>query len=327
MARKSEEGFGLGRFMAASQKPFTGVVIGNRVSRLSEVLMLREEECSIAVLLENWDESFNRIAACVANQTPRPDSMPFDTLHVLAPLPDTRQIFCTAANYRRHVIDMIVALDAGTVTRGMTSGERRSWAIEMVQRQAETGRPFIFMKPITSVAGPCDALRIPPSVSQLDWELELGVVLARESYRVSRRDAESCIAGYLMVNDVSARDKLARPDAPGLGADWFCSKGAPGFLPTGPLFVPRQFIPDPPSLRMTLSVNGELKQDDSPSDMIFDIDRQIEFLTEHAVILPGDILCTGSPTGNGIISGQFLRTGDIIESEIEGLGKQRIRCV
>jgi 2,4-diketo-3-deoxy-L-fuconate hydrolase len=327
MAANAAEGFGLGRFAAADQIPFTGIVVADRVFRLCDLWKVREEACSPARLFEDWDQSFERLTSSVAPRTTLSDSRSIDTLRILAPLPDTRQIFCTAANYQRHVIDMVVTLGAGAATTEMSANERRSWATKSVQNQLRTGRPFVFMKPITAMAGPCDDLRIPPSVTKLDWELELGVVMGRRAYGVNRRDAAAYVAGYLIVNDMSARDKLARPDAPGLGADWLGSKGAPGFLPTGPLFVPRQFIPDLGSLRMTLSVNGVLKQDDRPSDMIFDIGRQIEFITEHAAMLPGDILCTGSPTGNGVIHGQFLQIGDVIEAAIEGLGRQRICCI
>jgi 2-keto-4-pentenoate hydratase/2-oxohepta-3-ene-1,7-dioic acid hydratase in catechol pathway len=145
--------------------------------------------------------------------------------------------------------------------------------------------------------------------------------------RVPRRDALSYVAGYTIVNDITARDRVFRPDLPGIGTDWLAAKNAPTFLPAGPWLVPAAFAGDPMKLRITLSLNGEVMQDESTADMIFDVARLIEHTSSIATMLPGDLLLTGSPAGNGASRGRFLRPGDVMEGAITGLGRQRNRCV
>ncbi len=320
-------GFGLGRFSQAKEKPFTGLVTEAGVVRACDILEAPEAACDVLTLLEDWDRSFDRLVEGLERRKGLLAPTALTSLRAHAPVAQPRQLFCTGANYARHVVDMVVAMGAAPATDGMDADQRRDWARGLVARQRQGGNPFVFMKPTTSVAGPFDDLVIPAGVAKLDWELELGVVMGRAVHAVSRQEAWSAIAGYMVVNDITARERLARPDAPGLGADWLSAKGGPGYLPSGPFFVPRQFVPEPEQLHMRLWVNGELKQDDDPRDMIFPIDHQVEFIASRAQMAPGDILCTGSPTGNGIIEGLFLKPGDVIEATIEGLGTQSVRCV
>jgi 2-keto-4-pentenoate hydratase/2-oxohepta-3-ene-1,7-dioic acid hydratase in catechol pathway len=130
-----------------------------------------------------------------------------------------------------------------------------------------------------------------------------------------------------MCNDVTSRDALQRPDARGLGLDWLAGKNAPTFLPTGPLFVPAVHAGDPMDLRITLTVNGKTMQDESTADMVFGVAALIEFIADVAELRPGDLVLTGSPAGNGASHGVFLKPGDVIESTITGLGRQRNVCV
>ena len=183
------------------------------------------------------------------------------------------------------------------------------------------------MKSVSSISGPLDDLVLPEFSSKIDWELELAVVIGAPTLRASRSEYSNSVAGYMMVNDITARDKVRRTDVGALGPDWLASKGAPGFLPMGPYFVPREFVADPHDLGLRLKVNGELMQDDRTSDMTFDIGRQIECISAQVLMLPGDVLCTGSPAGNGVARGRFLKPGDLIEAEIEGLGQQVVHCV
>jgi 2-keto-4-pentenoate hydratase/2-oxohepta-3-ene-1,7-dioic acid hydratase in catechol pathway len=111
-----------------------------------------------------------------------------------------------------------------------------------------------------------------------------------------------------------------------LGTDWLRSKGQPGFLPLGPYFVPSAFVPEPHRLKMRLTVSGRVMQNETTADMLFGIERQIEYISRYARLLPGDIICTGSPAGNGTHYNRFLREGDVMEAEIEGLGRQRQVC-
>ncbi|HEY8509347.1 MAG TPA: fumarylacetoacetate hydrolase family protein, partial [Steroidobacteraceae bacterium] len=135
------------------------------------------------------------------------------------------------------------------------------------------------------------------------------------------------VAGYMLVNDITVRELVARPDLPRLGSDWLQSKNSPGFLPTGPFLVPAEFVPDPYAIRLQLRLNGELMQDELTSDMIFDIATQIEYISRHAQLLPGDLICTGTPAGCGTRYQRFLQPGDVLECSAEGLGTQRTVCI
>jgi 2-keto-4-pentenoate hydratase/2-oxohepta-3-ene-1,7-dioic acid hydratase in catechol pathway len=159
-----------------------------------------------------------------------------------------------------------------------------------------------------------------------DWELELAVVIGREAFRVSREEAMDHIAGYTIVNDVTTRDLVFRKDMKEIGTDWYRSKNAPGFLPTGPFLVPAPFI-DPRQLRIRLELNGQTMQDSSTSDMLFDLPALISVASQTMPLLPGDLLLTGSPPGNGQHWKRFLRDGDVMTGSIEGLGAQVVHCV
>jgi 2-keto-4-pentenoate hydratase/2-oxohepta-3-ene-1,7-dioic acid hydratase in catechol pathway len=152
------------------------------------------------------------------------------------------------------------------------------------------------------------------------------VVIGRGGRGIARARALEHVAGYMVANDISARDLIARTDYKMLGTDWLKSKGQPGFLPLGPLLVPARFVPDPHRLGMRLTVSGQVMQDETTADMIFGIERQIEYISQYCELLPGDVICTGSPAGNGTHYNRFLRDGDVMEAEIDGLGRQRVVC-
>jgi 2-keto-4-pentenoate hydratase/2-oxohepta-3-ene-1,7-dioic acid hydratase in catechol pathway len=153
--------------------------------------------------------------------------------------------------------------------------------------------------------------------------------MGRRAHRVTRQEALEYVAGYTIANDLTNRDKLARKlgDMRELGMDWVASKCSATYLPLGPYLVPASQVDDPQSLQITLKLNGEVKQDDNTSDMIFGVARLIEDLSHKVTLLPGDIICTGSPSGNGVHYNRFLRPGDIVESSITGLGTQRNPCI
>jgi 2,4-diketo-3-deoxy-L-fuconate hydrolase len=165
----------------------------------------------------------------------------------------------------------------------------------------------------------------------MDWELELGLVIGRRARFVSRAEALQYVAGYMVVNDLTIRERVNRKDAKEMGMDWVAAKCAPTALPTGPYLVPARFVGDPQQLHLTLRHNGRTMQDEGTDDMIFDCARLIESLSKLLVLQPGDLICTGSPAGNGIHHGVLLRAGDVLEGTITGplvsLGTQRNRCV
>ena len=241
----------------------------------------------------------------------------------LAPVTPT-QIFQSGANYKTHVIQLMVA---SAVERGEDRETAERDATELMTRRATSGTPYVFLGLPSSMCGPTDDVILPPTGQQHDWELELGVVIGREAYRVDREHAMDHVAAYVMVNDLTTRDRVFRPDIPGLGTDWLAGKNAPTFLPTGPWLTPAHLMPDVTDLRITLALNGETMQDETTADMIFDIPRLIEHVSAITPLRPGDLLLTGSPAGNGAHYGRFLRDGDVMTATITGLGTQRSRCV
>lgn len=278
-------------------------------------------------LFERWDSCWPALEAIArqAREGGLADGLPIESLRVLPPV-SPRQIICSGANYRTHVIDIMVDHEAASDPT-LSREERRRQAERIMDHRAAEGQPFAFVKPYSALLAPFDDLTVPADSTQLDWELELGVVIGKPARRVSRDEALSHVAGYVVTNDISARDHISRPDFPSLGLDWISGKGGPGFLPIGPYIVPARFIADPQNLMISLKLNGQVMQRESTANMIFPIARLIEFLSTHMQLLPGDVICTGSPQGNGTHYGRFLRPGDVLEGAIDGLGVQRNRCV
>jgi 2,4-diketo-3-deoxy-L-fuconate hydrolase len=317
----------IGSFVREGRPPFLGLMHDEHVVPLAAVdSNTFSEQVTLRQLLEVWDRSLKALTAAADTIPSARTRIPIEELRLCAPLPDSRQIFCAGSNYRRHVVEMVVAVGLGPETEGMDAETRHLYGESYVARQLKESEPYIFMKPITSIAGPYDDLILPTFSDKADWELELGAVIGRDTYQVSPEHALSSVAGYMIVNDLTARDRLRRTDPGALSLDWMAAKGAPGFLPTGPYFVPAQFVADPQNLKMRLSVNGEVMQDSNTSDMTFSIARQVSFISRFVRLLPGDILCTGSPAGNGVARGRFLKHNDIMVAEIEGLGQQVVRC-
>jgi 2,4-diketo-3-deoxy-L-fuconate hydrolase len=285
----------------------------------------------LLAVLDRWEENLPALALAAQSiraGTPRGlarQLTPVEALVVHAPvLP--RQIFCSGANYRKHVIDLIVDQPAQGA-ESMTPEERRRHAEKVMDERAARGKPFVFTKIISAVTGPFDPIVLPRDVQQPDWELELGVVIGTAARRVQRSDALSYVAGYVVVNDITSRDLVYRRDVPQMGMDWLACKSAPTFLPVGPYLVPSGLVPAPQRLQITLKLNGETKQDESTADMIFDVEQLIEHISSYVQLLPGDLICTGSPAGNGTHYNRYLRDGDVLEGSISGLGTQRNPCV
>ncbi len=180
--------------------------------------------------------------------------------------------------------------------------------------------PVVFLKPSNTIVGPFDAAPIPPSSEKYDYEVELAIVIGREaSYLSSLEEAENCIAGYAVANDLSERDY----QIPGAAGQWTKGKSLPASTPLGPWLVPAADI-DPDSLRLQTVVNGESRQDSNTSDMIFDPATIVHHLSQYMVLEPGDVIITGTPEGVAM-SGRFpfIQPGDVVEVEIERLGRQR----
>ncbi|MGH9563238.1 MAG: fumarylacetoacetate hydrolase family protein [Terracidiphilus sp.] len=237
-----------------------------------------------------------------------------------------RQVFCAGANYRKHVIDLIVDRPSGA-DAGLCQEERRAQAAKLMDERAANGAPFIFSKPPSAVTGPYDPVVLPGYATQPDWELELAVIIGKPCRHVHRDQALSYVGGYTIVNDITNRELVFRKDAGAIGADWLAAKGSPSYLPMGPYLVPAEFVPDPQNLQITFKLNGQVMQDESTADMIFDVARIVEYLSTYVQLWPGDLIATGSPAGNGTHYNRFLKPGDVLEGSITELGTQRNQCV
>lgn len=247
---------------------------------------------------------------------------PLDSVELTAPV-EPRQVLQTGANYREHVIELVAS--GLTNNAGFSPENAKEKAAEMMDDRAANGEPYIFIGLPACVAGPEEPLVLPSSSDTHDWELELAAVIGRPAYRVSREDALDHVAGYTICNDVSTREYTFRADMKDIGSDWFRSKNSPGFLPTGPFLVPAPFI-DPTQAHLRLDLNGETKQDASTADLMFDLAALLSAASQTARLLPGDLLLTGSPAGNGQHWRRFLHDGDVLEGTISGLGTQVVRC-
>ncbi|MPY32983.1 fumarylacetoacetate hydrolase family protein [Streptomyces adustus] len=283
---------------------------------------LGDEQLTVLRLLDRWDETLPRLRALAADTGV--GRTPIEDLRVHAPV-EPRQIFQSGANYRQHVIDLHVAHRAPGDDR--PEAERRAEAAEIMDRRAAEDLPYVFIGLPSAITGPYDDVVLPAWAEKPDWELELAAVIGRPAYRVSVDEAASHIAGYTIANDLTDRSTVFRRDMPQIGTDWLRSKNAPGFTPLGPWIVPAQSIANPDDLRVTLKLNGETMQDESTKDMIFKVARMVSYASQTAHLLPGDLVLTGSPAGNGMHWGRLLRDGDVMEGSVTGLGVQRTRCV
>ena len=210
-----------------------------------------------------------------------------------------RRIFGMASNFYEHADEM------GT---------------ELAPRSES--QPYCFMKAETSVIAAEESVMMPPETEKLDWEVELGVIIGKTCRHVDVEHAFDYVAGYTVFNDISARDLNRRTDYP-FKHDWFRGKSFDTFGPIGPWVVPASRIANPQSLRMTLSVNGEMMQDGSTSEMIFSIAEQIAYLSRILTLQPGDLIATGTPDGVGMGRGVFLKAGDVMVAGIEDIGYLR----
>ena len=267
------------------------------------------------------DPDWNHLAALAAEPGPW---RPLADVTLTAPV-EPRHVLQAGANYRTHVIQLIMG---GLAKKDASASpeEVRAQAERVMDARAANGRAFIFIGLPGIIVGDDEPLVLPAYSDTHDWELELAVVVGREAFRVSPEEASAHIAGYTIANDVTTRDLIFPNDLGDIGADWFRSKNAPGFLPTGPFLVPAQFV-DPANARVRLELNGEVMQDASTDELIYDVPAIVSGASQTTRLLPGDLILTGSPAGNGQHYGRFLRDGDVMTGSISHLGTQVVRCV
>lgn len=289
------------------------------------------ETRDLPALLADWDAVAPRLEGWAADDAAFATGEDFARAKVDLPY-RPGQIFCTGANYKKHVVGLIMGDPSmRTVEHEQQSEEERRARAEAMMDQRASLPPYCFIKLPSCATGPQDNVLLPANVAKPDWELELGVVIGKRAHRISPEEALDHVAGFAVVNDVTARDLVFRRDGSAIGADWLAGKCFPTFLPFGPLIVPRGQVPDPYALTIRLSVNGKVYQDESTGDMMASIERQVAYLSQIVELQPGDVICTGSPYGNGSAFGVFLKHGDVMEGEIFGdgftLGTQRNMCV
>ena len=312
--------FALGTFRAEDGASFPALVSTRGVLDLRDRL---GSIVSTGELLADWPASVVSLQSIVADGGGRWRSG--EGLRPLVPVDPPSQLFCAGANSGRHLRQMVISMgrDANP-TRAQA--ELEAEAEVAVKERVDSGVPFVFTVAPSALSGATDEIVLWGPGRQHDWELELAVVIGRGGWRIPEADALEHVAGYTIANDISTRDVMNRPNFP--MTDFLMTKGRPTFKPVGPYVVPREFVPDYRALRIKLSVNGEVMQDEGCDDMIYGVERLVSYVSTVTILRPGDILLTGSPAGNaGHHGGRWLRPGDVIEASISGLGEHCCRCV
>jgi 2-keto-4-pentenoate hydratase/2-oxohepta-3-ene-1,7-dioic acid hydratase in catechol pathway len=202
--------------------------------------------------------------------------------------------------------------------------------LNFVDHAKESGAPIpdhpvVFFKSPGSMVGPNDNVMVPKNSTQLDWEVELGIVIGRKASYVDKKDAMKYVAGYCVINDVSEREFQLKKSA----TQWSKGKGCDTFGPTGPWMVTRDEIKDVQNLGMWLDVNGERRQNGNTKTMIFNCAEIVWWCSQYFIMEPGDIIVTGTPSGValGMKPPQFLNVGDVVELGCDGLGQQKQKIV
>ncbi len=229
---------------------------------------------------------------------------PVETVQLLVPVPRPNKLFLLAGNYAKHIEE-----------GGGIAAER-----------AETF-PYVFMKPpTTTLTNPGDPVRIPQvSSATTDWELELAIVIGKGGKGIREADALGHVAGYTVINDISDRKFRPNPDRKAREKDgffdWLHGKWHDSFCPCGPCITSSHAIADPQQLKLTLSVNGTVRQDSSTAHQIFPVAAIIEFISSFVTLEPGDMISTGTPDGVGNTTGTYLQPGDEVAAVISEIGR------
>ena len=227
---------------------------------------------------------------------------PLDRTRLAPPVPIPGKLICAASNYPAHIVE---------------SG-----------REAPPDRhvitPWLFLKPSTCIIGPGAPIPIPRGGQAIDWEVELAVVVGRRAKHIPPEQALAHVFGYTIVNDISER-RFRAPEARPVREwdkffDWLHGKWFDGFAPLGPWITTADEIPDPQALSLELRVNGQRRQHGNTAEMIYPVAELIAFASAVMTLEPGDIIATGTPQGVGSASGERLRSGDVVECRVEGIG-------
>ncbi len=243
------------------------------------------------------------LASCVTER------LPLAQVRILAPIPSPPKVIGLAGNYVAHIRESEPA-------KGMAK-------LSLDPHCDTTPRPFLM--PPTAVASTGEEIPWPGCSREIDYEIELAIVIGSVAKCVSPAQAPQHIAGYTIANDISARSmtfKDTRPPRPwDEFFDWMHGKWCDGFFATGPYLVTADEITDPDDLDLQLSVNGDVRQQANSSQMIFDVYEIVSFISHIMTLTPGDVIAAGTPSGVGMASGNFLAPGDVITCRIDGIGE------
>ena len=294
---------------AKAGRPTGAVHIDGRVIDLRDAT---PDTPAVLDVLNVWDRASATLGA-LADDSGRSAALPGQVLAGLTLLPPVlypNGIYCAGANYKDHVAEMAQA-----------------FKLPPEPDPHELGMPpWCFLKtPRNTMVGHGATVTLPAHSKTVDWELEVAVVIGRTCKDVSEGRAMDYIAAYTLVNDLSARDHLRRPGVkPNSGSpmeyDWVSHKNWDGACPIGPWLVPAAAIADPMNLPLKLWVNDELMQDSNTNQLIYNYAEIISFLSQRCTLYPGDVIATGTPAGVGTPRGIFLKRGDVVRINVEGIG-------
>lgn len=251
---------------------------------------------SLREILEGGDESLGQCARIKSHfadlredEYPSRLCVPLAEAKLAPPIPDPQKLICIGMNYRDHCEE---------------------------QKKPLPNKPVIFAKFPTALIGPKDPIIKPVLTEQLDYEAELAVVIGKKAKNVTEEGALDHVAGYSIMNDVTARDMQVSD------GQWVRGKSCDTFAPMGPYLVIADDVPDPHCLNIRLTVNGKLRQSSTTENMIFSIDFLVSYISQTTTLLPGDIISTGTPGGVGVFRQPpaFLQPGDVVSIEIDRLG-------
>jgi 2-keto-4-pentenoate hydratase/2-oxohepta-3-ene-1,7-dioic acid hydratase in catechol pathway len=298
-------------------KPEAAIVVGGKIWPLAAAAKsagVRAMPGDLMAVFAGWNGNRAKLktiaAACAAGKGSK-NALPAARTHFLAPLLYPNKVVGVGANYANHVARAVVILEKMGIQRG-TGGHNR---------------PTFFLKPAsTAVVGPGATVKVPTGCKQFDYEIELTLVMGARARNISEADAMSAVAAYTVGLDMSARDLHFIPQSL-FKFDAFAGKAHDTNAPVGPTLVPAEFVKDPQSLRMTLDVNGERRQDGTTADMVHKLPRIVSELSKIVTLEPGDMVMTGTPEGTGFESGRFLSVGDRITAGIEGLDMLEVKIV
>ena len=266
----------------------------------------------LLALIDSGDAGMVTVRSLVAKlgaSAGAPIVKPLAGLELLAPLdPPRGNVIAIGRNYAKH-------------------------AAETAARGEKPKPPTVFSKAITTIAGPYEEIPIDPAVSdEIDWEVELGLVIGKRGANITREDALDHVFGYTVINDLSARDiqnDTGRWLGHGWGGQYFKGKSLDSSCPSGPWVVTKDEIADPQSLKLRLTVNGIVKQDSSTANMIHPVDAIVSWISYGMTLLPGMMVATGTPEGVGFARTppEFIHVGDVVEAEVESIGTLRNKFV